>query len=212
MYVDRMDLIAGLGAAPALQEAMVKIGEVRKGEPGYLGQTLLRSYAHPNKFTVVGRWESIEAAWAFSSSDALATFLKSMPAESAGAFTRTRFDGYDSVLEVDADKLPPMEEARCEVLADWELSSIGKAAEYVESRRELFALQKENVEGFVSARLRRSSGIPTKYLMIGIYTSREAAQSGQGSAKLREFVGSHPAASYANTPPGIEAYAVIHRM
>ena len=175
MYVDRMDLAAGLGGAAGLQDGVTKLGDLRKGVKGYLGQTLLRSYAYPNKFVVMGRWENVEAAWEFSSSDILASFLKQMPSD-ASAITRTRFEGFE------------------------------------QSRRELFALQLANIEGFVSARLRRSAGIPTKYLMLGIFRDKAAAQGGQGIPPLRDFVASHPAANYANVPPSIEAYAVVHRM
>ena len=211
MYVDRMDLTAGLGGASELQDGITKLGDLRKGVKGYLGQTLLRSYAYSDKFVVMGRWENVEAAWEFSSSDILASFLKQMPSD-ASAITRTRFEGYDSVVEVNADPSPSFDDARCEVFADWILASVGKVAEFEQSRRELFALQLANIEGFVSARLRRSAGIPTKYLMLGIFRDKAAAQGGQGIPQLREFVASHPATNYANVPPSIEAYAVIHRM
>ena len=108
--------------------------------------------------------------------------------------------------------MPPIEEVKCEVLVDWELSSLGKAAAFEASRQELFELQRDNVDGFISGRLRRSAGIPTKYLMLGMYRSREAAQGGQGIPQLREFVASHPAADFTNTPPHIEAFGVIHPM
>jgi len=79
-------------------------------------------------------------------------------------------------------------------------------------RQELFALQKEHAYDFVPARLRRSAGTPTKYLMLVIYRDKVAAQGNQGIPQLRAFVASHPAANYANVSPQIEAFAVIHRM
>ena len=209
-YVDRMDLTAPIGGSKALEEAVAKIGELRKGVPGYLGQTLLRSYARPHKYTVMGHWLNIETAWAFSSSEMLVTFLEGLPEDKA--FTRTRFDGYDSVIEVDTDPLPPLENARCEVLVDWELSSVMKVADFEASRRELYEIRKRYVEGFVSARLRRSSGDPTKYLMVGTYTSKESADRERELPQLHEFFATHPFTDYADVSPSIEAYAVVHRM
>lgn len=210
MYVDRMDLMAGLGGTNALQAAITQIGEVRKGVDGYLGQTLLRSYAYPNKFTIMGCWENIEAAWAFSASDILADFLKSLPT-GAASMDRTRFEGFDAVIET-ADIPAAVDDASFEQFADWTLSSISKAADYLQSRRELFALQQTHNPGFVAARLYRSAGIPTKFLMHTIFRDRAAAQAGGTTPELREFIASHPAPNYASVSPSIEAYAVIHRL
>lgn len=210
MYLERMDLTAGFGGGAGLQEAITAVGELRKGVEGYLGQTLLRSYAYPNKFALMSRWENVEYAWTFSSNDALPASLKSMPNDVAP--THTRFEGYDSVIEVNAGGAQSLDGASCEVFADWTISSLAKSAEFEQSRRELFALQLANIEGFSSARLHRSAGIPTKYLMLGIFKDKTTAQEAQGTPALREFVSSHPAANYANVSPSIEAYAVIHRM
>jgi heme-degrading monooxygenase HmoA len=204
-----MDLIAGLGASAGLTDAITKIGELRKDVDGYLGQTLLRSYAYPNKFAIMGRWENIEAAWAFSASDTLASFLKGLPADAS--LTRTRFEGYDAVIETSDIPASPAD-ASFEQFADWTLSSISKATDYLQSRKELFALQQTHNPGFVAARLYRSAGIPTKFLMHTIFRDRAAAQAGGAAPELREFVASHPAPNYANVSPSIEAYAVIHRM
>lgn len=210
MYIDRVDLSVSLGGATELEQAITKLGELREGAIGYLGQTLLRSYAYPNKFTIMSRWENIDAAWSFSSTDAFASFLKEAP---DGVFDATplRFEGYDSVIEVNSPA-PLFDKDNCEVFADWALASVGKAIEFEQSRRDLFALQLTNIDGFVSARLLRSAGIPIKYLMHGIFKDKATAQNGQGIPQLREFVASHPATAYANVPPSIEAYAVVHRM
>ena len=199
MYVERMDLMAGLGGTNALQAAITQIGDVRKGAHGYLGQTLLRSYAYPNKFTVMGRWETIENAWEFSASDTLADFLKSLPA-GAASMDRTRFEGYDVPIET-GDIPDSLDDSSFEQFADWTLSSIARAPDYQQSRQELFALQQAHNPGFVAARLYRSAGIPTKFLM---HTGT--------SPELREFVASHPAPNYASVSPSIEAYAVVHRL
>jgi heme-degrading monooxygenase HmoA len=204
MYVDRIDLSSGLAGTRGLQESTIELGRSRTGAGGFLGQTVLRSYAYPTKFTVLGRWESIEAAWAFGEGDALATLFGD------SAIDLTRFDGYDVPIEL--GEIPSdVAGASFEQFADWTLSTIGKVQAYEESRHELFALQKKHNPGFVAARLYKSAGAPTKYLMHTIFTDKEAARGGGTSPELREFIGAHPAPNYANISPAIEAYAVIHR-
>ena len=205
MYIDRQDLIAAPGATATLERSYTALGELLAKAEGFVGQTLLHSYAYPNKYTLFTRWQDIESAWAFSASDQLATFLKGMP---AGLFTRSRYEGFDTVIDVSSDSLGP-DNAKVVQFADWELSSIAKAQAYEASRRELFALQKEHVEGFVSAQLQRSSGVPTKYLMVIQFTSREATGGGGRIPQIRDFVAANPAANFANTSPAIEFYAVV---
>lgn len=209
MYVDRMDLNSGQGGTRGLRTVLESLGKKRKEAGGFLGQTLLRSYAYPNKFTVLGRWESVQAAWAFGDNEHLPPLVDDMtgtiPAE------LTRFEGYDVPIET-ADIPDSVDEASFEQFADWTLSSIARAPDYQQSRRELFALQQAHNPGFVAARLYRSAGIPTKFLMHTIFKSKDAAQAGGTSPELREFVASHPAPNYASVSPSIEAYAVVHRL
>ena len=62
-------------------------------------------------------------------------------------------------------------------------------------------MAKEHVDGFVSARLRRSVGTPTKYLILVIYRNKVAARGNQGIPKSRELVASHLAANDASVSP-----------
>ncbi|MDA0799203.1 MAG: hypothetical protein O2826_06520 [Chloroflexi bacterium] len=136
MYVDRMDLSSGLGGTRGLRDVTDGLGKKRKVAAGFLGQAVLRSYAYPNKFTVLGRWESVEAAWNFGENDVL-PLINDM----TGTFPAdlTRFEGYDAVIET-GDTPPTADGASFEQFADWTLSSISKAADYLQSRQELFAL------------------------------------------------------------------------
>jgi heme-degrading monooxygenase HmoA len=209
MYVDRMDLSAGLGGTRGLEDVARELGSKRRGAGGFIGQTVLRSYAYPDKFTVLGRWESVEQAWGFGANDVLTPLItgKTGPAK----VDLTRFEGFEAVIET-GETPPAVDGASFEQFADWTLSSISKAADYLQSRRELFALQQTHNPGFVAARLYRSAGIPTKFLMHTIFRDRAAAQAGGSTPELREFVASHPAPNYASVSPSIEAYAVIHRL
>jgi heme-degrading monooxygenase HmoA len=209
MYVDRMDLSTGLGGTRGVEDVAKELGSKRQGAGGFLGQSVLRSYAYPNKFTVLGRWETVEEAWAFGANDVLTPLITGMTGPAT--VDLTRFEGYDATIETGA--IPAaVADASFEQFADWTLSSIARATDYQKSREELFALQQTHNPGFVAARLYRSVGIPTKFLMHTIFKSRAAAQAGGTTPELREFVASHPAPNYANVSPSIEAYAVVHRL
>ena len=76
MYLSRNEIVARPGGANALEDFVTSLGEMRKGQPGYQGQTLLRSYAYPGKYALMSRWENLEAAWDFSKSAALSDLIK----------------------------------------------------------------------------------------------------------------------------------------
>jgi len=209
MYVDRMDLVAGLDGTTGLEKVTIGLGNKRKEASGFLGQSVLRSYAYPNKFTVFGQWSSVEDAWVFGANDELASLIGGIT--ELAPIQLARFEGYDAVIETDEDRTL-ISEARFEQFADWTLSSISKAADYLQSRQELFALQQSHTPGFVAARLYRSAGIPTKFLMHTIFRDKSVAQAGGAARELREFLSSHPAANYASAPPSIETYSVVHRL
>ena len=102
MYTDRQDLIASIGATATLERSYDALGELLTDAPGFVSQTVLRSYAYPNKYTLVTRWDDVESAWAFSASEKLTPFLKGLP---AGLFTRTRYEGYDTAIDVASSSL-----------------------------------------------------------------------------------------------------------
>ena len=77
MYLLRTEFTARAVGAGAVEANTARLGEMRKGQPGYLGQTLLRSYSYPDKYIGTSRWETVEAAWAFSKSGVLADYRKS---------------------------------------------------------------------------------------------------------------------------------------
>ena len=208
MYVDRQDFIAELGSDPAmLNDAIASLTGHPETAKGLLGQTLLRSYAYPTKYTLVRQWDDVSSAWGANERDPGGEFASRLPAEQ---FRRTRFEGYETAIDETSDKLKA-DDAKVVQFADWNLSSIAKAGAYETSRRELFALQKEHVEGFVSAQLQRSAGVPTKYLMVIQFTSREATGGGGRVPAIRDFVAANPAPNFANSSPAIEFYAVVQR-
>lgn len=208
MYLVRTEFTVRAGGAGELEANVARLGEMRKGMPGYLGQTLLRSYAYPNKYTGTSRWENVEAAWAFTKSKVMADYGKSLPQGTPGV---TQQEGYESVFEVDAEGGEPANSS-CEVLVDWVLDQRpGVFAEFERSRREFFELRKKHTKGFASNRLRRSAGIPGKYLAINIYRTVEDARAAGSAPEVAAFQAAHPYTLYAFAPPAIETYCVISR-
>lgn len=207
MYLVRTGFAVGPGGAAAFEAGAAKLAEIRKGAPGYAGETLLRSYGSPNKYVINTRWESPEAYWDFSKSDAFVNFVTG----NTGVFTVTGQDAYEDVLDVPQrlagppSSVPPM----CEVLVDWTLKP-GAVGAFAQSRQQLFALR-QGTAGFASSRLRRSAGNPNKYLVIHVCASLGEAQKAAADPKVQAFGAANPYTNYAVDPPTVEAYQVVGR-
>jgi len=208
MYLVRTEFMVNVGRAAEFEAGVTKLGDARKGMPGYLGQTLLRSYSYLNKYVGTSRWENVEAAWDFTRSEVLASYAKNASTDVA---TVTCQEGFESVFEVDADGAnAATTPSACEVLVDWNLNP-GAAGEFESSRKEFFALRKAHSKGFVSSRLRRSGGIPTRYLALNIYATVEDSRAANAPPEVQKFASAHPYTLYAAAPPVTEAYHVVHR-
>ena len=212
MYLTRAEYNVGPNSSGGWEEFQRSIGEYRKDKPGVLGVTLLRSYAYPGKYVLVSRWESPEASWELQKSKGYLDVLKG----SAGLnVTPGRpQEGYTDVFNVDADDLRPdtVDSYTCEVLADWALDRAQSAPEFEKNRKDFFELQKKNMKGFGSTRLRRSAGDPWKYLGIGLCKDRESFMDpGYSAAASKEMAELSPRKWLAG-PPQIEVFAVVHRV
>lgn len=208
MYLVRTEMTVRPGGAGELEAGIARLGQMRKGLPGYIGQTLGHSYSHPAKYLIVGRYENVEAAWAFNRGEVLAQWAKDI---TPGLVTITLQEGYESVFGV-PETLPAAPGDTCDILVDWTLKGPGVVADFENSRRELFALRQKHVKGFVTNRLMRSGGVGNRYVIVQMYTDREAARAVSSAPELRVFAEAHPPSLYANEPPVGEAYFPIHRM
>jgi heme-degrading monooxygenase HmoA len=206
MYLLRTEFQVPAGNAAQFEARQTELGKLRTGQPGYLGQSFLHSYGDPRRYVNNSRWENVEAAWAFAKSDALASYIKS---GTPGLATITRQDGYESVFEVDAE--PMQDPGTCEILVDWTIN-LGAAADFEQSRRELFELRKQHSKGFRSNRLRRHAGNGSQYLILQMYSDITAGRAAQSAPEIRAFAQAHPSSRYAAAPNSGEAYYVIHRM
>ena len=209
MHLVRTEFSVRAGGAGELEASTVALGEMRKGQPGYLGQTLLRSYSYPGKYVVTSRWDNVEAAWAFSKSEVLANYAKGL---TGAPFSVAHQEGYEGVFEVDAEG-GPAGQSGCEVLVDWDLDQRpGVIPAFERSRHALAELWKNHTKGFASNRLRRSGGKPFRYLILSIYATAGDAMAAPMAPEVQAFMAAHPYRLYAAVPPSIEAYAVVHRI
>lgn len=209
MYLVRVEFMVRAGGAGEFEAASTRLGEMRKGHPGYLGQAFLHSYSNPSKYAVTSRYANVEAAWAFNRSDVLANYVKSI---TPGLFAITQQQGYEGVFEVDAEGANAGT-STCEVLADWTLNpGPGVVAAFERTRRALFELRKTHCKGFASSRLRRAGGTPGKYLIFSMFDTADNARAANTVPEIQAFQAAHPYTLYASTPPAIEAYHVIHRI
>ncbi len=212
MYLTRAEFMVGANGTGAWEEFQRNIGEYRKGKPGVLGVTLLRSDAYPGKYVLVSRWESPEASWELQKSKGYLDVLKG--ATNLNVSPGRPQEGYTDVFNVDAEGLSPASasEFTCEVLADWQLDRGQSAPEFEKNRKDFFEMQKKNMKGFGSTRLRRSAGDPSKYLGIGLCKDRESFMDPGYSAAVRKEMAELSPRNFLASPTQIEVFAVIHRI
>ena len=207
MYLLRTEFQIAAGRAKEFEDRQTRAGEMRKGQPGYVGQTFLHSYGHPSKYVVNTRWANVEAAWAWGKSEMFANAMKNTP---LGVATVTLQEGYESVFEVDADTMQG-NPGTSETLTDWTIN-LGAAAAFEANRRELFELRKKHAMGFASNRLRRNAGNGNKYLVLQMYSDIGASRAANSVPEIQAYQVAHPNSQFASAPLVAEAYYVIHRM
>ena len=210
MYLTRNEAMVQPGTTAEFEEFFKKIGAFRKGKPGVVGQTLLRSYAYPGKYVLISRWDSVEAAWALQKSDGYLKVLKGAPGGGGGQGRPQ--EGYQDVLNVNADDRMDAQEYTCEVLHDFELDLARNAPEFETNRRERAEVLKRHAAGFGSYRLRRSMGNPVKYLGIGIWKDHGSFSTGGTAPEVQKFLAEKGGRQFLRTPQTMEAFAVIHRI
>jgi heme-degrading monooxygenase HmoA len=210
MYLINTQVTVSTGFNAGLEAFVADLSNLRRGQPGYLGQTFLHSYANPVRYAVTSRWENVEACWDFYCSEAFGGLMKDAP---KGMFTGIQQAGYESVFEVDAEGINPATiVADCEILVDWTIDlRPGNAAAFEKSRREIFELRKQHVQGFVSNRLRRSAGVAGRYLILQIWKDVASSRAGLSEPALAAHANAHPFGLYGSTPPSGEAFYVISR-
>jgi antibiotic biosynthesis monooxygenase (ABM) superfamily enzyme len=204
MYLVRTGLMVRAGEAAEFEARQQTMAETTRGLPGYLGMTLLQSYSDPAKYAVTLSFDSVEAAWAYGKSNA---FEHSIRDQLVGAVTIAQQEGYDTVLEVNANPMPAA--ATCEILVDEWLKGPEVTPAFEGTLRQLFELRKEHAVGFGTNFLGRSGGKLGQYLVIQRYSDLEAAKRANTAPEVQAFIQTHPASLYTDQVVHPEAYAIV---
>jgi quinol monooxygenase YgiN len=206
MYLVRTELMVHASYTAQFEERLRELAETTKGTSGYLGLTALHSYSHPGKYAVTQRFANVDAAWEYGKGEDFAAAVKSQPEDSV---TVSQQEGYDAVLEVDAE---PMPSVGCEILVDEVLKGLEVTPAFEATLGELFELRKKHARGYGTNRLQRSRGSLGRYLVIQGYTDLEAASRANTAPEVQAFIRDHPASLFTDEAVHPEAYGVLYRV
>ena len=138
---------------------------------GFVGATLLQSYANPGRYTRVARWTDRAAAGAVVRSEPFTSFANRLL--NSGLLRPTGLaEAYESVFEVDRPDLEQAGESTAERLVDFTLTVPMVAPAFEAAQRQLAEVSTQRAPGIGSVRLRRSMGFDTRYLLIVIATDQ----------------------------------------
>ncbi len=84
------------------------------------------------------------------------------------------------------------------VCAIWEIRDAGRAADFVESRRQLFTLRQQVLPTFAADWLLKHRAQAGRYLVVGFYGDEEGAtRLCREHPAIRQFAAAHPAGNYS---------------
>ena len=115
--------------------------------------------------------------------------------ESEGAARATGGEVHELLLAVQGpwDKRPSHV-----VYAVWEIQDRGRAAAFVESRRQLFTLRQQVLPTFAADWLLKHRDQEGRYMVVGFYGDEEGAtRLCREHPKIKEFAAANPASSYS---------------
>lgn len=174
--------------------------DIARGQPGFQGGTLLCSLSHPLIYTRVSVWDDLSAVKSFWKGQAFQDFLQQSPAELT-TFTRP-MDCYE-LIETVRDPGTPAVVAMIE-----RTIKPGALDAFVESRKELFRLQRSEGRGAVTSAVSRLAGNPTKTVVYLSYLSQDDLMAFVGSASYQEWAAKH-GDTYNAEPPTMETYEAV---
>ena len=83
------------------------------------------------------------------------------------------------------------------VYAVWEIRDLGRAAAFVESRRQLFMLRQNVLTTFAADWLLKHHDQEGRYMVVGFYGDEEGASSlCREHPEIKQFAAAHPASDY----------------
>jgi heme-degrading monooxygenase HmoA len=209
MFMNRNEVEVTLGRADEFEQSTEQWSEIQAQNAGFVGATLLQSYANPGRYTLFSRWVDRDAALAAARREAFKTFIRDFI--TSGLVRPTRLtESYESVFEVDQANAEATA-STAERFIDLTLRTPALAPDFEAGIRQLAELAKQHAPGVISVRLRRSYGNDTKYLLLVITTDRAAARGWLLVPEIRAFTEGQSANSLLAAPPSAEILHVVKR-
>jgi hypothetical protein len=115
--------------------------------------------------------------------------------ESEGAARATGGEVYEVLFQVTGpwDKMPSHA-----VYAVWEIRDRERAADFVESRRQLFALRQQVLPTFAADWLLKHRDHERRYMVVGFYGDEDgASRLCREHPVIKQFAAAHPASDYS---------------
>jgi heme-degrading monooxygenase HmoA len=209
MFINRNEVEVTLGRNSQFEATIDEWAVVQSQNVGFIGATLLQSCANPGRYLLTSRWTDREASIAAGRREEFAAFAASSLTSGMARTTRLT-ESYESVFEVDREGVDPGEE-NAERWIDFSLKSPFVAPQFEQSIRQLAEVIKRHAPGFGSARLRRSAGKDTRYLLLLIMQNRDAARGWLLVPEVRAAAESGSGREYLAGEPEAEIYAVVKR-
>jgi heme-degrading monooxygenase HmoA len=209
MYMNRNEAEVTLGRSEEFEAMIDEWSKVQGQNAGFVGATLLQSYANPGRYTLFSRWVDRDASIAAGRREPFKAFAQKLVG--SGLLRPTRLtEAYESVFDVDrADAAGSPENA--ERWVDFTLAAPMATPTFEAYIRELAQLSIEKAPGVFSVRLRRSVGNDTKYLMIVFAKDRAAARGWLLVPEIQQFTQAHTNAQILSGSPSAEIHHVVKR-
>jgi heme-degrading monooxygenase HmoA len=210
MYVIRNGAEVTLGRSAEFEALNEELSAIQQQGAGFVGATLLQSYANPGRYTRVARWTDRAAAGVVVRSEPFTSFASRLL--NSGLLRPTGLaEAYESVFEVDRPDLEQAGESTAERLVDFTLTVPMVAPAFEAAQRQLAEVSTQRAPGIGSVRLRRSMGFDTRYLLIVIATDQAAARGWLLTPEVRALTEQQAFTQYLASSPSGEIYHVVKR-
>jgi len=198
-----------LGRGDDFEAVIEQWSEMQAQNDGFVGATLLQSYASPGRYTLFSRWVDRDASVAASRREVFKVFARNLIG--SGLVRPTRMaESYESVFEVDQPEVDPGA-STAERFVDLSLSMPQSAPALESELRQLAELALKHAPGVLSVRVRRSPGDDRKYLMLVITTDRTAARGWLLVPEVRALTEKQSVNNLLAAPPAGEIHHVVKR-
>ena len=209
MFANRNEVEVTLGRSAEWEATVDEWAAIQSQNAGFMGATLLQSYANGGRYTLFSRWTDRDASIAGSKRKEFGDFTRSFLTSGLARPTRLG-ESYESVFEVDRENIRGSD-TTAERWVDMTIADAVGAPAFEERMRQMAETVIRHAPGILSARLRRSMGIDTKYLWLLMATDRAAARGWLLVPEVRALREVPEARAQFSVTPSAEIFHVVKR-